>query len=115
MYIIVTCIITFCLFLDCSLLVSAALKAAISRNKENMFTPDGLDHRLVWSPFVPQEDEEEQDTCNIVVTHGNDVEVFDVHVVFKELPSGIKYPKSTLKKGVLTIKDAHEKVCMHVL
>ena len=87
-----------------------ALKVAISRNKENMFTPDGLDHRLVWSPFVPQEDEEEQDTCNIVVTHGNDVEVFDVHVLFKELPSGIKYPKSALKKGILTIKDAHEKV-----
>ena len=36
--------------------------------------------------------------------------MFDVHVLFKELPSGIKYPRTSLKKGILTIKDAHEKV-----
>ena len=38
------------------------------------------------------------------------MEVFDVHVLFKELPSGIKYPRTSLKKGILTIKNVHEKV-----
>ena len=36
-------------------------------------TPETCEHRLIWSPHVSsqEEDEEEQDICNIVITHGN--------------------------------------------
>lgn len=54
-------------------IISEALKIIVSRNTDDMFRPDNLEHRLVWSPYIPQEDDEEQDTCCIVVTHGNDV------------------------------------------
>lgn len=38
-------------------------------------SPDNLEHRLVWSPHVlpPDEEEEEQEICNIVLSHGSDV------------------------------------------
>ena len=61
-------------------MLSEALKVIITHPADMVFDPDSVfetkrveHHRLVWSPYVPQEDEEEQDTCNIVVTHGNDV------------------------------------------
>ena len=48
-----------------------ALKIIIQRSS----TADNLEHRLMWSPHVPlpDEDEDEQEICNIVLTHGSDV------------------------------------------
>ena len=49
----------------------SALKLAVRHSS----TPVSSDHRLVWSPHVPlpDDDEEEQEICNLVVTHGTDV------------------------------------------
>ena len=48
-----------------------ALKIIIQRSS----TPDGTDHRLVWSPHVPlpEGEEDEEEVCNIVLTHGCNV------------------------------------------
>lgn len=47
------------------------LKIIIQRSS----VPDDIEHRLTWSPHVPSPDEEEdeQEICNIVLTHGSDV------------------------------------------
>ena len=39
-----------------------------------------MDHRLVWNPHVPtqEDDDEEQEICNIVLTHGKNVSAIEV-------------------------------------
>ena len=67
---------------------------------------DTLPHRLVWSPHVGGEEEEE----TLVVSHGREVEVIDVHAVIKTVPSGMKLPRKKLEQGVTTIPDIHSQV-----
>ena len=52
-------------------------------------TPDNLEHRLIWSPHVPSsdEDEEDQDICNIVLTHGNNVSFFVFFSIYERIMS----------------------------
>ena len=51
----------------------AALKITVHRSS----APVEVRHRLVWSPHVPlsEEEEEDQEVCNIMVTHGSDVSI----------------------------------------
>ena len=59
-----------CAFLDTLCFSSDALKVEIHRSS----VVDSLQHRLVWSPYVPQEEEDDEpDSCCMVVTHGSDV------------------------------------------
>lgn len=67
----------------CALSCRDCLKVIIQRSS----APDAVEHRLMWSPHVPSPaEEEEQEICNIVLSHGNDVSIgyFPnyVHVVF---------------------------------
>lgn len=50
-----------------------ALKIVLLRSS----APDNVPHRLIWSPHIPlpEEEEEEQEICTIVLTHGTDVSV----------------------------------------
>lgn len=85
----------------------AALKIVIQRSS----TVQNVAHRLTWSPHVPlpEEEEEEQEICNIALTHGTDIEVLDIHEVFSKYPNGMRVPRDQLHCGCLSIKGAHEK------
>lgn len=56
-----------------------ALKIIIQRSS----TADNLEHRLMWSPHVPlpDEEEDEQEICNIVLTHGSDVSLMEIDIM----------------------------------
>lgn len=71
-------------------------------------TAGPLPHRLAWCPYVPQEDEEEAEPT-IAVSHGNQVDVFDLSVVFSNTSTGVTVPRTMLKEGIFTVDVAHEK------
>jgi len=74
--------------------------------------PDALEHRLTWCPFVPHEDEEEHDaTVMIAMSHGCEVEVFDLKVIIPLLAEVSQVSRRELAAGGLTIENAHDKVC----
>ena len=52
--------------------------------------------------------EEEEET--LVVSHGREVEVIEVHAVMRTVPTGMKLPRKKLEQGVTTIPDIHSQV-----
>ena len=65
-------------------------------------------HRLVWSPYVLQDGED--DSLCIVATHGTVVEVIELQTVLATVTTGMKITRKSLEKGILTIDNAHYKV-----
>lgn len=81
-----------------------ALCVVVQRGHES----DKLPHRLVWSPHVGGDDEEE---C-LVVSHGQEVEIIDFHAVMKTVPFGTKISRKSLSSGITTIPGIHsQNVC----
>ncbi|XP_034237010.1 enhancer of mRNA-decapping protein 4 isoform X4 [Thrips palmi] len=75
--------------------------------------PTGLIHRLVWCPFIPEDDgdtsnpEDEEVANMLVVTHGPKAQIWNVEMVTKKYGTDKELRPDDIKEGMLSLNH-HE-------